>query len=101
MRIYLTHIQTAIEELNNMSTEAMQLYNAYGLLHSHKTSREEENLNTAYNTCVNQYNMRIKQMTEKLNDVQSYRDYNSFRLDLKRFRSCLNFICAITTDSLH
>ena len=81
----LAYIPIAIEELNNMSKEAIQLYNVYGLLHSDKTNKAEENLNAAYNTCINQYNERIRQMTGMLNDVQSNKDYNSFRLDLKRF----------------
>ena len=81
----LAYIPTAIEELNNMSKEAMQLYNSYGLLHSHKTSKAEENLNAAYFACIKQYNERIRQMTGKLKHLESYKDTNSFKLDMKRF----------------
>lgn len=81
----LNHIPTAIKELNDMSREAMQLYNAYGLLHSHQTSKAEENLNNAYTACVMQYNERIRQMTDKLKHLECYKDTNLFKLDLKRF----------------
>lgn len=81
----LAYLPTAIEELNNMSKEAMQLYNAYGLLHSHKTCKAEENLNNAYSICIKHYNERIRQMTYKLKHLECYKDIYSFKLDMKRF----------------